>query len=630
MPRLQDRYDMGARPVAKIGTAVPTYDTARGGEAEGLALSQIGKEIQVIAEREGIRLDDTRATDAYNQMQQRALEFSDGENGFTRQKGTGVFDKPIEKDYMAMFDGAAGEIEGGLSNQRQRDAFKAKVGALGLRYNASIKKHVTTETDAYHDKVAKDSIKIATDKARLNYNNPTAIAEAQTEIFTLLDKETERKGWSGKTLKQAKADTVSNLHANVIDMAMTSDPAYAIKYYNDNKKEITGEVAERLAGTVEQEAREMMAVKGGEELGLLGSLAEINDALDRIPDRKLREATKKHAYAKYSAEEAEEDERKKQLKESVLEDMFANTEIPGEKLRLPPRPDEMSVLDYTTDIVSAYTAAISANRKAIERTPENMVLYDELFQLMLDDSRIDEAKSYPLIEKYPQLSDAQFKYLRKEQAKLKAGHTNASKYMPKLVNAWHLTGGKAKHLQRADMIRKHQFISTLARRIQQVEDKTGIAPETTIDKIIHDFVVYRKENYVGASNIRNLKNEDKLNTLSRAYYLTDVDAGAKSLADGLLGMDEYSTDIDIAIELYNRNAPLYGKPRLDVENFNHRALLWAKTINENREDPQKALRQTPVTAGGPSNFSGAGGFGATNFNHYGRLQDWYYTYQDAD
>ena len=120
MPKLPSSLDLGARPTPTPGAPSAGYNPTTGAEtAPGLALARLGaemgssaNEIYAAVKLEQDRNDTLRAEDAFNQLRERQLDLTIGEqNGFANLKGEKAVKSTMMTDYPASYGQAVKEIE---------------------------------------------------------------------------------------------------------------------------------------------------------------------------------------------------------------------------------------------------------------------------------------------------------------------------------------------------------------------------------------------------------------------------------------------------------------------------------------------------------------------------------------
>lgn len=300
MPRLPDATTLGERPSPQLGGRVPAYRGTSGAETvPGEALMRLGQTVGNVSDAvkvEEARTDTIVSEDAFNRLREKQINLTIGEKeGFVHQKGSLVLDGKMYTDYTTRFDEAVGEIGSGLSNNRQRDLFRQRAGMANLQYKENLLQHIVREKDAFAKQVFDKGVELETRDVALRWQDPNAIAMSLTRVNGLISAESDREMWPAQKLEALRSEAVSKIHASVVANALSSDNyAYAQKWFDAHKEEITGQEAVTLKKALEeggirtqaQQQTDMLLKKTGGDYGLA-----IKEA-DKINDEKIREVVK--------------------------------------------------------------------------------------------------------------------------------------------------------------------------------------------------------------------------------------------------------------------------------------------------------------------------------------------------
>lgn len=183
--------------------------------------------------------DTLRAEEAFNQLREKELDLTSGDNGFVHQQGRDVVDKPVMKDWVERFDTATNEISGGLANNDQRILFKQRAAVAALGYKQNLINHITQQRKVYETEVYQGGVAIETQAAQAAWLDDKAVGLSIARIESLVDTEAERKGWASDRTKAEKMAKVSDVHLGVINQAISArDSVYARAWYQKHKKDI--------------------------------------------------------------------------------------------------------------------------------------------------------------------------------------------------------------------------------------------------------------------------------------------------------------------------------------------------------------------------------------------------------
>ena len=99
MPRLPAPEDFGmTTPRPSRGVTEVSPVTVRPDLATGKALSDIG----LLMQQEAEKVDEAVALDSLNKLQEKHLELTYGEQGYTKLQGTQMTERPVVREYSDM------------------------------------------------------------------------------------------------------------------------------------------------------------------------------------------------------------------------------------------------------------------------------------------------------------------------------------------------------------------------------------------------------------------------------------------------------------------------------------------------------------------------------------------------
>jgi hypothetical protein len=288
--KLPTREDL-AQATPSATRQISTYQTGQVARAMTGFGETMGNVVQMI-DKEQDRMDDIRAEDALNKAKLKALELSDGENGYTKMKGSDVVGNDVRGDYTKRFDKAMDSIASTLTNPRQIERFRRRTGGLNVSYQGSLLNHIGSETKSYQDSTDIATVEIETQQAAAEWTNPQSVLDSKARIMYTLNSKAERDGLSAEAKKSLVNDTMTELHTGVIGAMIESDIEKAKEYYKSNKKEINGTDRVTLEdalnkGSVKAESQMKSDEIMGKDLSINESLKEAR----KIKDAETREAT---------------------------------------------------------------------------------------------------------------------------------------------------------------------------------------------------------------------------------------------------------------------------------------------------------------------------------------------------
>lgn len=253
MAKLPDATSFGQSPVARpVGPVSVPSGGGIGPSAKAQATQQLGEKIFRIAEKRSAEADTLRAEDAFNQLREKQLNLSIGDDGFTKKRGADAVNVPIFDDYQKRFDQDVKEITDGLANNRQRELFKRRSDVAGLQFKQDVINHVSQEQEEYSKGVYQGTIAVESRNAVERYRDPAGVALSIQRIDAAISQEAERNGWSPDVTQATKMKAASTVNRNVVErMLANDDDISATNYYKSVKKSISGDDAIAVEAALE-------------------------------------------------------------------------------------------------------------------------------------------------------------------------------------------------------------------------------------------------------------------------------------------------------------------------------------------------------------------------------------------
>lgn len=186
MPRLPAAEDYG------VSTPRPSrVVTQVGADPIGRVIQGFGGELSKLAEEEARKVDELSVQNALNDLDNKELELTYGERGYSSKVGNAVLSEPILKTFPDEYKRSADSIAAGLKSNRAREAFMLHASKNGNRFSARVMEHVAQQTE----KAREQSItaRIATAQ-NLASTDPTRINESLGKIRIALAEEIKRQG----------------------------------------------------------------------------------------------------------------------------------------------------------------------------------------------------------------------------------------------------------------------------------------------------------------------------------------------------------------------------------------------------------------------------------------------------
>lgn len=200
----------------------------------GSVATGIAADMQAQANK--VRLDDAQnrlmAVETDLRIKTSALK---GRNALERPDGKALPDEMGEE-----FDKAVREIEDGLGNDYQRQAFRSSASQIGARFRGAVAQHMVGEQRTFEVETAKSGIAVEVDRAIKLAGDKLARQESLAAVDGHLASLARAQGWDANTLAEARLESRSKVHSGLIATMIGSGRSQDAKaYYEANSAEMT-------------------------------------------------------------------------------------------------------------------------------------------------------------------------------------------------------------------------------------------------------------------------------------------------------------------------------------------------------------------------------------------------------
>lgn len=199
MPRLPTAPDYGGADAPRLTRAVSEVDP-RAYELQGRTIQGIAD----VIEKETQRIEDLAAEDALNKLQERRVNLTLGENGFTKKRAGDVVNEPVLDNFSKEFEAARKELEGSLSSPRARQRFAQRAAGVTNGYRMDLIRHVSSQTEEYQKVVFESTMQNGARNIALHADDQTAVNAEIARLRTSVADQLGRMGISDATPENAK------------------------------------------------------------------------------------------------------------------------------------------------------------------------------------------------------------------------------------------------------------------------------------------------------------------------------------------------------------------------------------------------------------------------------------------
>lgn len=320
MPKLPTALDLGERPTPKaVVRNLPSGITG----AEGQAMVEAGRtlgQVSNVIEREVDQVDKLRAEEAYNELVNRGMDLSDGEDGFKQKKGSDAVSTDVMGDYLGRFDKALKDTESKLSSGRQKTYLQRRAMIARTQFRENILRHLSAEGESYAQDVHKSGLETEIKSAAGNWMQPAAVAASLKRIEGLNLERAQREGWSQDRIQLEHNSALSRVHSAVISQAITEKGYdYADKYFAKFRDEMQLEDVQKAEQSL---MRVQAVVKADEIMEKHGRGAKAIEAARSLEDPMIRNSVIENI--KYQA--AVDEELRNKAERDTRVNVFAKLE----------------------------------------------------------------------------------------------------------------------------------------------------------------------------------------------------------------------------------------------------------------------------------------------------------------
>lgn len=308
VPRYRENVPTQPLPATRLrATASPQALGAGAGAALASAAAEVVRVEQDKADQIAFLASDRRLADW------EAKSIYDPQAGALNQRGRQAFDLP--ERVMDSYERLVSEIEGGLTSDRQRLAFRRAAEQRRQGIQLTLQRHVASEIQAF-DRAETDAyIQNAHQAALANYQDPERVElEIARQRAAYLDV-ARRNGLPAELVHQQITDAVSSTRAGVIDRMLAAGLDRAAQtYYQTHRDDIAGGQAAQVEKALEEGSLRGESQRRADTIvAQAADLKAADDLVRRIDDPKLRDAVSSRVKDYYATRSAAEQERREQI-----------------------------------------------------------------------------------------------------------------------------------------------------------------------------------------------------------------------------------------------------------------------------------------------------------------------------
>lgn len=254
---IQPREPQPNMRLVRVNPAPPA-DVGPGVEAIGRSVEGLSNDIF----RAQQQTDAVRAEDAFNQLRQKQIDLTYGDQGYTHLKGGNAVNRPLLRDYGTEFDNTAAELASGLGNDNQRRMFAQRAAIAGLQLREGIMAHVAQEDTSYAKSTLQGTIDTESQVAAANWSKPEILLASAARVNNAIDAYAQRPdaGIAPEEVQALKDKAQAGIFHAAVTQALSLSPDLGRAMFDVYKDRLKGEQRATLENQVRtREIQEMNA-----------------------------------------------------------------------------------------------------------------------------------------------------------------------------------------------------------------------------------------------------------------------------------------------------------------------------------------------------------------------------------
>lgn len=236
--------------------------------APGEALSRMGAVAGQIVDERRQEFDNLRAEEAFNKLRERQMALMlDPQKGFASVKSRDAVSRPLVQEYSEQFQSAQNEIASSLQSESQRKLFQRRAMTAGGEFRNALMRHVLDQSNQYAQEVFDGTLRVETNRAITEWNNPYTIQASMERIESAVGAEVKRNGLAADAAETLLRDARSKVHTNVLAASLEAgNVGYAKQYLKKNSGQMNATDLLRAQGIVTKEVDTRFAIGAATEV----------------------------------------------------------------------------------------------------------------------------------------------------------------------------------------------------------------------------------------------------------------------------------------------------------------------------------------------------------------------------
>ena len=262
------------------------------------AASQTLNKVAQVVKEEQNKANDLAVETAYTSLMKKKNDLLyNEEDGFKKIGGRQSAES--FQNYKDRYNTSIDEINGTLTNNAQREAFRKLSNRVGLDLEQQMQGHVFTQVQKYDDEQTQTNLASVHEDAIVNHKNPGKIQEAIETQSLIIARYGQRKGMSEGQIKESILNETSKTQYDVFNRFLANDEGnFAKEHYNAVKSNVNGSTLTKMENAITayeaRKERERKAKQSALKHDLLANLPGMEQvAMERGDVSHLRNTAQK-------------------------------------------------------------------------------------------------------------------------------------------------------------------------------------------------------------------------------------------------------------------------------------------------------------------------------------------------
>jgi hypothetical protein len=156
----------------------------------------------------------------------------DPKTGFNQVRGGAAANQEFATNYTKKFEDAKEALAQSLANDNQRSMFVKHADITSLHYKSALLQHQATQTNAFNDKTADDTMDLGRRSIFQNPGNKAAFAAGMAQIEWGIQQKAKQQGWDKTITDDTRVKYLERVYEDSVALDVERDPRAALAMLN--------------------------------------------------------------------------------------------------------------------------------------------------------------------------------------------------------------------------------------------------------------------------------------------------------------------------------------------------------------------------------------------------------------